>query len=184
MRNDNMKSKFAYLYISFIISLLLLVILSFLFYKKLNSHIKYTAEFKDSYSVILELKDLGQHLSRLESFSRAFVILGDSTLLAQLAVERDSVFNHLASLKTRIASNSDQMRRFLLMKSNVINQVNMYSRSIQLRSDDDSDALHTLIMRSRVLMNSFIEESAQIQKAELRQRDELYATKQFFEDFY
>lgn len=179
-----MKPKFAYLYISFIVSLLLLVILSFLFYKKLNSHIKYTAEFKDSYSVILELKDLGQHLTRLESFSRGFIILGDSSLLEQMAIERDSVFNHLDSLKTRIASNSDQMRRFLLMKSTVINQVNMYSRSIEMRNADDSDALHTVLFRSRALMNSFIEESAQIQKAELRQREELYATKQFFEDFY
>jgi signal transduction histidine kinase len=179
-----MKPKFAYLYISFIVSLLVLVILSFLFYKKLNSHIKYTAEFKDSYSVILELKDLGQHLTRLESFSRGFIILGDSSILDQLAIERDSVFNHLDSLKTRIASNSDQMRRFLLMKSTVINQVNMYSRSIQMRNASDSDALQTLIVRSRMLMNSFIEESAQIQKAELKQRDELYATKQSFEDFY
>jgi signal transduction histidine kinase len=179
-----MKPKFAYLYISFIVSLLLLVILSFLFYKKLNSHIKYTAEFKDSYSVILELKDLGQHLTRLESLSRGFIILGDSSILDQLAIERDSVFNHLDSLNTRIASNSDQMRRFLLMKSTVINQVNMYSRSIRMRNAGDSDALRTLIVRSRALMNAFIEESAQIQKAELRQRDELYATKEFFEDFY
>jgi signal transduction histidine kinase len=179
-----MKPKFAYLYIAFIVSLLLVVILSFLFYKKLNSHIRYTAEYKDSYSVILELKDLGQHLTRLESISRAFVILGDSSLLTQLAVERDSVYNHLDSLKTRIESNSDQMRRFLLMKSTVINQVNMYSRSIQMRNNGDSDALKTLIVRSRILMSSFVEESAQIQKAELRQREELFRTKQFFEDFY
>ena len=154
--NEIMKPKFAYLYISFIVSLLILVILSFLFYKKLNSHIKYTAEFKDSYLVILELKDLGVHVSRLESLSRAFVLIGDSSILDQLAVEKDSVFNHLDSLKERIESNSDQMRRFLLMKSTVIKQ----------------------------LMNSFSEESAQIQKAELQQRDELYATKEFFEDFY
>jgi signal transduction histidine kinase len=179
-----MKPKFAYLYIAFIISLLLLVILSFLFYQKLNSHIRYTAEYNDSYSVILELKDLGQHLSRLESLSREFVILGDSSLLTDIAVERDSVFNHLDSLKERIESNSDQMRRFLLMKSTVINQVNMYSRSVQMRGPDDSDALKTLILRSGVLMNSFQQESAQIQKSELRQREELYRTKQFYEDFY
>jgi len=179
-----MKPKFAYLYIAFIVSLLLLVILSFLFYKKLNTHIKYTAEFKDSYSVILELKDLGQHLTRLESLSRGFIIIGDSSYLNHVAVERDSVFVHLDSLKTRIESNSDQMRRFLLMKSTVINQVNMYSRSIQMRGADDSAALTTLILRSRMLMNSFLEESAQIQKAELKQRDELYRTKEFYEDFY
>jgi CHASE3 domain sensor protein len=135
-----MKPKFAYLYIAFIVSLLLLVMLSFLFYKKLNTHIKYTAEFKDSYSVILELKDLGQHLTRLESLSRGFIITGDSSYLNHIAVERDSVYVHLDSLKTRIESNSDQMRRFLLMKSTVINQVNMYSRSIQMRGSDDSAA--------------------------------------------
>lgn len=179
-----MKPKFAYLYIAFIVSLLLLVILSFLFYKKLNTHIKYTAEFKDSYSVILELKDLGQHLTRLESLTRGFIIIGDSSYLNYIAVERDSVFVHLDSLKTRIESNSDQMRRFLLMKSTVINQVNMYSRSVQMRGSDDSAALKTLISRSRMLMNSFLEESAQIQKAELKQRDELYRTKEFYEDFY
>ena len=179
-----MKPKFAYLYIAFIISLLLLVILSFLFYKKLNSHLKYTAEYKDSYSVILELKDLGQHITRLESLSRAFVIIGDSSYLTHIAVERDSVFRHLDSLKTRIETNSDQMRRFLLMKSTVINQVNMYSRSIQMRQLEDTEALRTLVLRSRLLMNSFLEESAQIQKAELKQREDLYRTKEFFEDFY
>ena len=179
-----MKPKFAYLYIAFIVSLLLLVILSFLFYKKLNSHLKYTAEYKDSYSVILELKDLGQHITRLESLSRAFVIIGDSSYLTHIAVERDSVFRHLDSLKTRIETNSDQMRRFLLMKSTVINQVNMYSRSIQMRQLEDTEALRTLVLRSRLLMNSFLEESAQIQKAELKQREDLYRTKEFFEDFY
>jgi signal transduction histidine kinase len=184
MRNSIMKPKFAYLYIAFIISLLLLVILSFLFYKKLNSHLKYTAEYKDSYSVILELKDLGQHITRLESLSRGFIILGDSSYLNHLAVERDSVFRHLDSLKARIESNSDQMRRFLLMKSTVINQVNMYSRSIQMRQPEDSEALRTLVIRSRTLMNSFVEESAQIQKAELKQREDLFRTKEFFEDFY
>ena len=142
-----MKPKFAYLYIAFIVSLLLLVILSFLFYKKLNSHLKYTAEYKDSYSVILELKDLGQHITRLESLSRAFVIIGDSSYLTHIAVERDSVFRHLDSLKTRIETNSDQMRRFLLMKSTVINQVNMYSRSIQMRQLEDTEALRTLVLR-------------------------------------
>ena len=33
-------------------------------------------------------------------------------------------------------------------------------------------------------MNSFLQESAQIQKAELKQREDLYRTKEFFEDFY
>jgi len=179
-----MKLKFPYLYISFIVSLAILVILSFLFYKKLNSHLTYTTEYNDSYSVILELKDLGHHLSRLESHSRGFIILKDSSLLPLFGAENDSVFNHLAILRERIETNTDQMRRFLLMQSTVTNQVNMYSRSIQLSVSDDTQTVKTLIIRSRMFMNAFLDESAQIQKAELRQRDELLKTKEFFEDIY
>ena len=179
-----MKIKFPYLYISFIVSLAILVILSFLFYNKLNSHLKYTAEYNDSYSVILELKDLGQHITSLESHSRAFIILKDSSFLPLFAAEKDSVNSHLDSLKARIATNSDQMRRFLLMRSTLINQVNMYTRSIEMSKTEDSESLEMLIIRSRMLMNAFQEESAQIQKAELRQREELFRTKEFFEDFY
>jgi signal transduction histidine kinase len=179
-----MKLKFAYLYIPFIVSIAILIILSFLFYKKLNSHLKYTAEYNDSYSVILELKDLSQHLALLESHSRGFIVFKDSAFLPLYAAEKDSVFNHLDSLKERIETNSDQMRRFLLMKSTVINQVNTYGRSMQMSSNGDSETLNTMLVRSRMLMNSFRDESSQIQKAELRQREELFRTKEFFEDFY
>src|SRR6187200_928025 len=149
-----MKIKFPYLYISFIVSLAILVILPFLFYKKLNSHLSYTAEYKDSYFVILELKDLGQHLSRLESYSRGFIILKDSAILPLFAAEKDSISNHLDSLRQRIASNTDQMRRFLLMNSTVMNQMNMYNRSMQLSVAEDSETVKTLIVRSSSFMNT------------------------------
>jgi signal transduction histidine kinase len=179
-----MKLKLAYIYVPFIASIAILIILSFLFYKKLNSHLKYTAEYNDSYSVILELKDLSQHLALLESHSRGFIVFKDSAFLPDYYAERDSVFSHLDSLKDRIETNSDQMRRFLLMKSTIMNQVNTYGRSMQMSLDGDSQTLNTMLVRSRMLMNSFRNESFQIQKAELKQREELYKTKEFFEDFY
>jgi signal transduction histidine kinase len=179
-----MKLKFPYLYVAFIVSIAILVVFSFLFYKRLNSHLSYTAKYNDSYSVILELKDLAQHLTSLESHSRAFALLKDSTFLPMYAAERDSVFAHIDSLKSRIEDNSDQMRRFLLMKSTVINQVNLYSRSMQLRELEDTQTLKTILYRSKMMMQSFLEESAQIQKVELKQRDDLYRTKEFFEEVY
>lgn len=179
-----MKLKFPYLYVSFIVSLAILVILSFLFYKRLNSHLRYTSQFKDSYTVIFELKDLGQHVANLESHSRAFVILRDSSYLPLFYAERDSVYDHIDSLKLLIADKSDQMRRFLLMRSVVNSQVNMYGRSLQLAEMGDTQAIATILQRSRLLMKAFQNESAQIQKTELRQRDDLLKTKEFYEDFY
>lgn len=178
-----MKLRFPYLYIAFIVSLGILVVFSFLFYKRLDTHIEYTAKFNDSYSVILELKDLQQHLASLESHSRSFVILRDSSILPMFAAEKDSVYKHIDSLKERIDDNSDQMRRFMLMRATVIHQVNLFTRSMQTDRDDSSTIVTNLI-RSRMLMNSFREESAQIEKAELRQRDDLFREKEFFENFY
>lgn len=179
-----MKIKFPYLYISFIVSLAILVILSFLFYKRLNSHLKYTSQYNDSYSVILELKDLSHHVASLESHSRAFVISSDSSYLPLFYAERDSVYVHLDSLKSLIADQSDQMRRFLLMKSIVIGQVNMYSRSIQLKELEDTQAIYTILQRSKFLMKAFHEESNHIYRSELRQREDLRGTKELYEDFY
>ena len=183
-KTETMRLKFPYLYIAFILSISILVIFSFLFYKRLNSHLSYTAKYNDSYPIILELKDLSNYLTSLESSSRAFLILKDSSFITQFNANRDSVYSHIDSLKERIESNSDQMRRFLLMRSTVNSQVNIYARTLQLSQMEDSDAVNTLVLRSKMLMTAFINESAQIEKAELKQRDDLLRTKEFFEAFY
>lgn len=179
-----MKFKFPYLYAAFIISLLILVVFSFLFHKRLNSHLAYTDKFNDSYAVILELKDLGEHLARLEGNTHSYILLHDSSTLNAFFMERDSVYAHIDGLNKIIDRNSDQMRRFLLMKATIINQVNMYTRSVRTPSVEDTAALLLLIRRSKMLMNAFNEESDQIERAELKQREDLYKTKEVYENFY
>lgn len=178
-----MKPKFAYLYISFIVSLLILITLSFLFYKRLNSHIKYTSQIDDSYAIILSLKGLQENMVELESSSRGFILTRDSSFLPIFNASRENLFINIDNLKKTIVHNSDQMRRFLLMKATAIHQVNLYSRSIQIDTANRED-LDKLIVRAKTLMNSFTEEAVQIEKSEMSQRNELFRTKEFFEDFY
>lgn len=178
-----MKPKFAYLYISFIVSLLILITLSFLFYKRLNSHIKYTSEINDSYAIILSLKGLQENMVELESSSRGFILTRDSSFLPIFNASRENLYINIDNLKKTIVNNSDQMRRFLLMKATAIHQVNLYSRSIQIDTANRED-LDKLIVRAKTLMNSFTEEAVQIEKSEMSQRNELFRTKEFFEDFY
>lgn len=179
-----MRIKFPYLYIAFSASIAILVLFSFLFYKRLDTHLTYTARYNYSYNVILELKDLGRHLANLESNTRAFLLLRDSSYLNLFNREKDSIDVHLDSLKHEIADNSDQMRRFLLMRSTVISHIGTCNRVISSAELDDSLLIRTLTNRAAMLMNAFINESEQIEKAELKQRDDLYRTKAFYEDFY
>lgn len=179
-----MKLKFAYLYIPFIVSLVVLVILSFLFYKRLNSHVNYTEQFNDSYLIIVELKDLQQHMSAMESHGRGFLLVKDSSFLSLFTNERDSVFAHLDILRHRIEDNSDQMRRFLLMRSTINNLVNIYNRSLQPEIIEDSATSRLFVGRIKMLMKAFQQEAGQIEKAETLQRNELYQTSEVYEEFY
>src|SRR4051812_30212581 len=131
-----MKHKFAYLYISFIVSLIIVIALSFLFYKKLNSHVKYTHEFNDSYTVLMTMKQLRENLLVLVSTTRGFQLTRDSSLLPSFTKTRDSIYAIIDSLKGSIDDNTDQMRRFLLMKSMVNQEVNICNRSLLLDTAD------------------------------------------------
>jgi signal transduction histidine kinase len=178
-----MKRKFPYLYISFILSIVVLVTLSFLFYKRLNSHINYTSRIDDSYSIVISLRGLEENMAELESSCRGFLLIGDSLFIPVFNASRDNAFMYLDSLKMQIEDNSDQMRRFLLMRSTVMHLVNIYGRSMQVDTADN-DIRNMLILRSNNLRKDFREESLQIEKAELSQRTDLLRTKEFYEEFY
>lgn len=179
-----MKHKSSYLYIAFTVSLIVLVLLTFLFYNRLNSHARYTGQFDDTYSIVITLRGLQEHVAELESNARGFLFLRDSSLLNLYLSSRDTISLHLDTLKARIDDNSDQMRRFLLMRSTVLQQVNMYNRLIA--SDDTSSVenLRVQLARASQLMTMFREESGRIERAEVKQRSELMQTKEFYEAFY
>jgi light-regulated signal transduction histidine kinase (bacteriophytochrome) len=70
------------------------------------------------------------------------------------------------------------------MRSTVISNITIHTRAMALSQTEDSQTVNTLVKRSRMLMRAFNEEASQLEKGEIRQRDELLATKEFFEQFY
>ncbi|MEP7258126.1 MAG: CHASE3 domain-containing protein [Flavitalea sp.] len=179
-----MKPKFAYLYISFIVSLAILVILSALFYQKLNTHLRYSKALEKSYQVIYRLKELEKRMINMETCSRGFMLIKDSSFLGQYNYSKDSInhdFDHLLDLQD---NNSDQFSRLMLMKSTITNMVNLFDRNILRVNVIDYTAMHTSVSRGKTLMDTFQSESMQIEKAELYERDILFARQEFFKDVY
>ncbi len=184
LSNELMKPKFVYLYIAFIVSLALLVILSFLFYKKLNSHLKYSKQASEGYAIILELKELEERMIEQENYSRGFMLVKDSSMLPLYRANLDSIESVQKTLKHRLENDSDQLRRFLLMKTVLTNQVNIYNRSIEQAEIADSESVRSSVSRGGALMETFRQEIRQIEKAEVKKGSDLYKAKEFFEDFY
>lgn len=178
-----MKPKFAYLYISFIVSLAIVVILSFLFYKRLNSHLKYTRQYNQSYSVILNLKQLEEKMMELQNYSRGFLITGDSSFIPSFLESRDSVHAYLGYVQDVIKDDKDQLTRFQLMRTTIHTQLNMFNRNLS-NLDGDEAAIRLNVQRGKRLMETFRSEIRQLEGAERKKVDELEQTKELFEDYY
>lgn len=178
-----MKPKFAYLYISFIVSLAILVILSFLFYKRLNSHLKYTRQYSRSYEVMLNLKKLEEKMMELENYSRGFLIIRDSSFIPAYTESKDSVQVYLNYLQKTIEDDKDQLTRFQLMRTTVNTQITIFNRNIW-DVDDDEAYVKLNVQRGKRLMETFRDEIRQLERAEQKKVEELKQTKVFFEDYY
>lgn len=179
-----MKPKFAYIYISFIVSLVILVILSFLFYKRLNTHLKYSTEFDNGNNIILKLSQLEEKMMELENYSRGFLLLRDSTLIPLYKSSRDSVPSYLNALENSFADDNDQLQRLKLMRRTVTSQVNMYNHAIERTILEDTLDRQTALIRAKKTMDTFKEEAGEIVRAEQNRMDESFKTKELFEDYY
>lgn len=179
-----MKPKFAYIYISFIISLAILVILSFLFYQRLNSHLRYSNEFDKSNNIILKLTRLEEKMMELENYSRGFLLLKDSSFIPMYKTSRDSINVYLAALENDLAEDSDQSQRFKLMRRTVISQVNIYNRAIERTRLEDSVAQQNDLFRAKQTMETFKQETSEMERAERSQINDSFRTKELFEDYY
>ena len=179
-----MKPKFTYLYISFILSLAVLVILSFLFYKRLDSHLKYTSEVEGSYSILYKLKDLEEKMMELDSYSRGYMLTGDSAFVRLYSSGKDSVFLRLDDLQGMLADNSFQLSRLQLMRSTVISQLNVFEMNMHRMELEQEGDRRASLLRGKNLMDTFQMEARQIEFSELKQRADLLSTKEYYEDFY
>src|SRR5690606_1826373 len=159
-----MKLRFLYLYLAFIVSLVMLSSLSFLFYKRLNSHFEYSQKFAESYSIILAIRQLDGQLTKLESYSRGFMLTRDSSFLPLYYGSRDSVDYYMDTLASRLARQQEQTSKFLLMRSTIINQVNLYNHNIERTGLVTPDEVKQAVMRGQSFMASFRSEAAAIEK--------------------
>ncbi len=180
-----MKLKFVYIYISFIVSLAILVILSFLFYKRLNIHLKYSSEFDKGNNILLKLSQLEEKMMELENYSRGFLLLKDSSFIPLYNSGRDSVNSYLIALENNFANDDpDQLQRLKLMKRTVTSQVNMYNHAIERTILEDTLDRQVALVRAKNSMDTFKDEAMEIAKAERKRMDDSFKTKELFEDYY
>jgi signal transduction histidine kinase len=177
-----MKPRFGYLYGAFIISLGILVLLSFLFYQKVNTSVGYNDYFERSHNVILQIAKLKSTLTEMESSTRGFMLTRDSAFLRNMPYFEDSVTSIIDSLKILVEDDDEQLRRVMLMHSTVKNRINVLSINLNRFIRDDSTGLVTSLTRGKSIMDNFMREAQVIEGVALKRRGAKNDTKQLFEN--
>jgi signal transduction histidine kinase len=177
-----MKPRFGYLYGAFIISLGILVLLSFLFYQKVNTSVGYNDYFERSHNIILQISKLKSTLTEMESSTRGFMLTRDSAFLRNMPYFEDSVTSIIDSLKILVEDDDEQLRRVMLMHSTVKNRINVLSINLNRFIRDDSTGLVTSLTRGKSIMDNFMREAQVIEGVALKRRGAKNDTKQLFEN--
>ena len=116
------KPSFAYLYTAFVISLIILVILSLLFHQRLNLLVRYSDEADHAYNVLMHFEQLENSVKDFETTGRGFMLTKDTQYLGQMN-------DYLAEIQPRV----DSLRKLLEEDSSVYERLNQVNRLISKR---------------------------------------------------
>lgn len=116
------KPSFSYLYAALGISLVVLVILSVLFYRRMNNLIRYSDDADHAYNIVLQLGKLENYVKDVETTGRGYMVTRDTSFLDQMQ-----------SFDAEIQPTVDSLRRLLEGSSVLLDRLNSLNRLLRKR---------------------------------------------------
>jgi len=161
-----MKPRLGIVYFSFIISLVILVTISLLFYQRFQALRSVSKGLDHNYSVLFFLSQITNDTREAETTTRGFMLTKDSSFLAGLPELSSKIFRHVDSLKKLFPVGSKQYEQSILLKNIASRRLNRIQRNIEMTAYEDTAGLHNSIMMGKSLMEQFNSISFQIEKEE------------------
>lgn len=115
-----MKKYLKNIYLIFGVSFTLMIILSFLFYKRWQSFADYSDHVEHTYSVLKNLADLDRFLAGAESAQSSYLLLRDSSLLKRFTSANESIRPALKELQELMQNNPAQLDRLKLLQGAIV----------------------------------------------------------------
>ena len=176
------KPSFAFLYTLFGVFLVILVILSLIFYKRLNLLVRYSDDADKAYSIILQFERLENFVKDVETTGRGYMLTKDSSFLEQMEVFNGHIQPTVDSLRkllkddTALANSLNRMYR-LISKRIVLQKLN-----IQKVALNDTAGLVESLNEGEYYMNRFRDEVKALKSEGIRKSAELDKWKKFYEN--
>ena len=177
-----MKKRFIIIYSSFIVSLSILLVLSFLFFERLSSLLKYSASIDHTYTVINRLENLESMLYNMESGQRGFIITKDSNYLRPFTHNLSMIKPLLDSLATLVDADDSQKHVLQLLKSAITERVSLLKINMNKVIENDTIDLAPRLNKGRTLMIACDDLIERMKNKEKRTLAEMFGKQQFYEN--
>lgn len=177
-----MKPKFGYIYALFVISLIVLVILSFLFYQRFTSLRKYSKGIDDNYQIVLNLQNVHENTRELETAALGFFLTDEPVFLDSFETSKKSAVRSMEILKALFRKNHKEEDTLRHLSALLDKRLMVLDRNIKKARVKDSTGLKESLIGSRDLMQEFRTNIYQIIQSETRQGQDDFEKKQFYEN--
>ncbi len=127
-----MKRNLVYLYVAFAISLIIILLISFLFSQQINSLIKYNNSANNTNRVIDLIKRIQSELTDAENTQRGFLLTGDSAFFKTLNEQRKNIYPLLDTVKRAMVHNRRQQENLIKLKSIVAQRFQVFQETIRI----------------------------------------------------
>lgn len=162
-----MKPKFGWIYLFLVISVAILVITSSSFYREFHQLKVHAENLNHNYQVFTHLRDLKQLILEAESNARGFMVTKDSSYITGIESLRPEIQLRVDSLKLLFGKESAQVRRLILLHSNLNGRMNSLYRNIHAAATDDTLGLAESLKRGQQFMNAVKEDAEAIEYLEV-----------------
>ena len=175
------RPSFVSLYSLFGVSLVVLVVFSFIFFSRHKSQLEYSREADRSHDIIYQLQKLQGSLKDFESSGRGFMLTLDSSYIANREEYIKDGNDAMDSLMRLFENDEMTMNQLRLLKNTVTNRINTQNSNIQRVVTGDTSGLTDALNRGDKLMTAFRSDALRIEKEALRDSAVAKTRKNLFE---
>lgn len=177
-----MKHRFLYIYAAFVVSISILVILSFLFFQQVESMLKYNRSVENTYKYLYDMQRLTTYLTQLETAARGFVLTSDSSYLTPFSHHTAIISAKIDSLQARVDKDEPMYNKLEMLQSTITLRLNLLYLLIEKASNKDTSLQRETLFKSKSMMDNLQNEITLLEKEEGDMLVANFEKKRFYEN--
>ncbi len=176
-----MKHLFLYLYLAFVISLSILVLLSFLFTQQSGSMMQNTRAVEDAHRSLYNIQVLDSYIKDIELNARGYIISRDSLYLHDYQSQWSRILSHIDTVGYLVNAEEKQRNKLAMIHSNLKLRANFADRILEKAVKADTAGLSSDLVHNNRLFDQLRKEVKELENGERELLNAHFKRQEFYE---